>query len=381
MPSTSRLRWTATGRNSDARPRRKAGEFSRTPRSRPRRRVRRRTRWPRGSRAMRRAATSGCARRSGRSKSAGAGSSTTSASWLLSSRTSSRSGAVRAGLRAARGARGRPAPLTDVADELRSLLRGLPTGVAVLTVDADGDQLGLTVTSVVSLSLEPPLVGVVGEPAGGDARAAAPGERVRAQPARRRPGGRRAALRPRRPASRRTGTASTGARARPARRSWPARSAGSRRASSTSTPSAATRSSSAASSPWSRAARARLSSAWARGTRPCDRGGRLRPRRHHRRLRARLGRRPPGARGGARRPLARPGLAGHDGHELAGVVALHARRDRAGGVARGDQRGGGASAWRPSTGPGSPSSRERSRRWSGSPPAGRWDWLRPPTAS
>jgi flavin reductase (DIM6/NTAB) family NADH-FMN oxidoreductase RutF len=32
--------------------------------------------------------------------------------------------------------------------------------VAVLTVDADGEQLGLTVTSVVSLSLSPPLVGV-----------------------------------------------------------------------------------------------------------------------------------------------------------------------------------------------------------------------------
>jgi flavin reductase (DIM6/NTAB) family NADH-FMN oxidoreductase RutF len=32
--------------------------------------------------------------------------------------------------------------------------------VAVLTVDADGERLGLTVGTVVSLSLEPPLVGV-----------------------------------------------------------------------------------------------------------------------------------------------------------------------------------------------------------------------------
>jgi flavin reductase len=32
--------------------------------------------------------------------------------------------------------------------------------VAVLTVDADGDQLGLTVGTVLSLSLDPPLVGV-----------------------------------------------------------------------------------------------------------------------------------------------------------------------------------------------------------------------------
>ena len=30
----------------------------------------------------------------------------------------------------------------------------------MLTVDADGERLGLTVGSVVSLSLEPPLVGV-----------------------------------------------------------------------------------------------------------------------------------------------------------------------------------------------------------------------------
>jgi flavin reductase (DIM6/NTAB) family NADH-FMN oxidoreductase RutF len=39
-------------------------------------------------------------------------------------------------------------------------MRGFPAGVAVLSVDADGERLGLTVGTAVSLSLEPPLVGV-----------------------------------------------------------------------------------------------------------------------------------------------------------------------------------------------------------------------------
>jgi flavin reductase (DIM6/NTAB) family NADH-FMN oxidoreductase RutF len=39
-------------------------------------------------------------------------------------------------------------------------LRGFPSGVAVLTVDVEDERLGLTVGSLVSLSLEPPLVGV-----------------------------------------------------------------------------------------------------------------------------------------------------------------------------------------------------------------------------
>lgn len=39
-------------------------------------------------------------------------------------------------------------------------MRRVPHGVAVLTVDAGGERLGLTVDSFVSLSLEPPLVGV-----------------------------------------------------------------------------------------------------------------------------------------------------------------------------------------------------------------------------
>jgi flavin reductase (DIM6/NTAB) family NADH-FMN oxidoreductase RutF len=45
-------------------------------------------------------------------------------------------------------------------DELRVLMRDVPAPVAVVTVDAAGQQLGLTVTSLVSLSIEPPLVGV-----------------------------------------------------------------------------------------------------------------------------------------------------------------------------------------------------------------------------
>ena len=39
-------------------------------------------------------------------------------------------------------------------------MRVFPAGVAVLTVDLEGERVGLTVGSLVSLSLEPPLVGV-----------------------------------------------------------------------------------------------------------------------------------------------------------------------------------------------------------------------------
>ena len=45
-------------------------------------------------------------------------------------------------------------------DELRDVLRRMPTGVAVLTVELRGTRVGLTVATLVSLSLEPPLVGV-----------------------------------------------------------------------------------------------------------------------------------------------------------------------------------------------------------------------------
>lgn len=44
-------------------------------------------------------------------------------------------------------------------DELRALFGRFPAGVAVVTVDAGGHRLGLTIGSLVSLSLEPPLVG------------------------------------------------------------------------------------------------------------------------------------------------------------------------------------------------------------------------------
>jgi flavin reductase (DIM6/NTAB) family NADH-FMN oxidoreductase RutF len=45
-------------------------------------------------------------------------------------------------------------------DELRALLRDVPAPVVVVTVDAGGRSAGLTVSSFLSLSLEPPLVGV-----------------------------------------------------------------------------------------------------------------------------------------------------------------------------------------------------------------------------
>lgn len=44
-------------------------------------------------------------------------------------------------------------------EDLRSLFGRYPSGVCVVTVDAVGQKLGLTVGSLVSLSLDPPLVG------------------------------------------------------------------------------------------------------------------------------------------------------------------------------------------------------------------------------
>jgi flavin reductase len=38
-------------------------------------------------------------------------------------------------------------------------MRRFPTGVAVVTVNADGERIGLTLGTLVSLSLDPPLVG------------------------------------------------------------------------------------------------------------------------------------------------------------------------------------------------------------------------------
>ena len=45
-------------------------------------------------------------------------------------------------------------------DEFRSAMRRFPAGIAVVTLVADGRPTGLTVGSLISLSLEPPLVGV-----------------------------------------------------------------------------------------------------------------------------------------------------------------------------------------------------------------------------
>jgi flavin reductase (DIM6/NTAB) family NADH-FMN oxidoreductase RutF len=45
-------------------------------------------------------------------------------------------------------------------DELRSLFRELPSPVVVVTVDVGGQAAGLTVDTLVSLSLEPPLLGI-----------------------------------------------------------------------------------------------------------------------------------------------------------------------------------------------------------------------------
>lgn len=45
-------------------------------------------------------------------------------------------------------------------DELRDVMRRFPAPVAVVTARADDERYGFTAGSVVSLSLEPPLVGV-----------------------------------------------------------------------------------------------------------------------------------------------------------------------------------------------------------------------------
>jgi flavin reductase (DIM6/NTAB) family NADH-FMN oxidoreductase RutF len=45
-------------------------------------------------------------------------------------------------------------------EDLRNLMRYVPHNVAVLAVDHDGNRMGVTISSLVSLSLEPPLIGV-----------------------------------------------------------------------------------------------------------------------------------------------------------------------------------------------------------------------------
>jgi flavin reductase (DIM6/NTAB) family NADH-FMN oxidoreductase RutF len=49
-------------------------------------------------------------------------------------------------------------PMTG--DELREVMRRFPAPVAVVTTELDGERFGLTVGSLVSLSLAPPLVGI-----------------------------------------------------------------------------------------------------------------------------------------------------------------------------------------------------------------------------
>ena len=43
-------------------------------------------------------------------------------------------------------------------DKLREVMRRYPVGVSVVTVDREGERLGLTVASLVPVALEPPLV-------------------------------------------------------------------------------------------------------------------------------------------------------------------------------------------------------------------------------
>ena len=45
-------------------------------------------------------------------------------------------------------------------DDLREVMRRYPAGVSVVTVDREGERLGLTVASLMSIALEPPLVGI-----------------------------------------------------------------------------------------------------------------------------------------------------------------------------------------------------------------------------
>jgi flavin reductase (DIM6/NTAB) family NADH-FMN oxidoreductase RutF len=45
-------------------------------------------------------------------------------------------------------------------EDLRALMGRFPAGVAVVTVELHGQRIGLTVASLVSLSLDPPLVGI-----------------------------------------------------------------------------------------------------------------------------------------------------------------------------------------------------------------------------
>jgi flavin reductase (DIM6/NTAB) family NADH-FMN oxidoreductase RutF len=45
-------------------------------------------------------------------------------------------------------------------EDLRNVMRFVPHNVAVLAVDHEGDRMGVTISSLVSLSLDPPLIGI-----------------------------------------------------------------------------------------------------------------------------------------------------------------------------------------------------------------------------
>ena len=50
--------------------------------------------------------------------------------------------------------------MTDRGDEQRALFRRWPAGVSIVIAEVDGVRHGRTISSLVSLSLEPPLVGI-----------------------------------------------------------------------------------------------------------------------------------------------------------------------------------------------------------------------------
>lgn len=50
--------------------------------------------------------------------------------------------------------------MSVAADDYRAVMRAFPAGVAVVSIDAPAGRLALTIGSLASLSLEPPLVGV-----------------------------------------------------------------------------------------------------------------------------------------------------------------------------------------------------------------------------
>ena len=220
-------------------------------------------------------------------------------------------------------------------EELREVMRRFPAPVAVVTTALDGERFGLTVGSLVSLSLAAAArrhldrEGLV--LARADSAAPAAGQRACSSGSQ---ATRRPALRAQRNSAgcaldrrRRTRRLARAARER-------ARWRGSNAARPPSTTRATTRSSSARSSRPSSACREPGSSTAAASTSPRDRRGRLRPRRRHHRQRGALGRGPRRPRPRTRRTLERTGAGGHDGHELHRVVALHARGRRLAGAAR-----------------------------------------------